>query len=310
MHLVWGRTGGRGPSHDGWKLCHVALRRRSKSLLKARMDDLAAVRAEQAARYAAAKAAEAPQADPVGSSRRKGSAPKKHVTGGAAARAGAAAGGPAAAAAAAAAVAAEEEEEEPEPKRARGAAPVVCYKAVKATTQHAPVKKKSVDQLAKAYYAASGYRDGDARGAAKVQHQFDALNRMNAVNEGRYQHTCDKSGRMTVTYRALRHDNEERVHALTRQETLDVLVAVLRKSTTTSRGGGGAGQRSITAEEQAARSSCVFWNAVRHFGSPEAAAAAASKVVQPTKAGASAAAAAPKDDDSDGDGVDAVSVSE
>ena len=229
MHLVWGRTGGRGPSHDGWKLCHVALRRRSKSLLKARMDDLAAVRAEQAARYAAAKAAEAPQADPVGSSRRKGSAPKKHVTGGAAARAGAAAGGPAAAAAAAAAVAAEEEEEEPEPKRARGAAPVVCYKAVKATTQHAPVKKKSVDQLAKAYYAASGYRDGDARGAAKVQHQFDALNRMNAVNEGRYQHTCDKSGRMTVTYRALRHDNEERVQALTRQETLDVLVAVLRK---------------------------------------------------------------------------------
>ena len=296
------------------------MRRRPKSLLNARMDNLAAVRAEQAARYAAAKAAEAPQTGPVGSSRRKGSAPKKHVPGGAAARAGARAGGPAAAAAA---VAAEEEddeeEEEPEPKRACGPAPVVCYKAVKATTQHAPVRKKSVDQLAKAYYAASGYSGGDLRGAAKVQHQFDAVNRMNAVKEGRYQHICDKSGKMTVTYRALHHDNEERVQALTRQETLDVLVAVIRMSTTTSRGGGSAGQRSITPEEQAARSSCLFWNAVRHFGSPEAAAAAAaaSKVVQPTKAGAPAAAAAPMDDDSepedDGDGVDnvdAVSVSE
>lgn len=264
---MWGchRCGGRGTrgcrSFDGllatWR--HSIPRTARLDARTTGMDELAAVRAEQAARYAAAKAAEPEQERAVGSSKRKTSLPKKHTPGGAA-------GGPGAGVAA--------EKSAPAAKHARGSAP----KALAVPTKHARVTTLSVDALATAFYT-SGSGTGDAH--TRLQSQGDAENRVRAVEDNKY--TCDdaKGGRLTVTYRAVRHDIEERVQALSREETLDVLVAVVRRATTSRRGGGGAGLHLIAPREQAARSSCVFWNAVRHFGSPRAAAEAARDVVQP-----------------------------
>jgi hypothetical protein len=218
-------------------------------------DQLAARAAEQAARYAAARAAEAPQTG--GSSRRKGNQPKKHVPGGAAAPAGTAAGGPAAAVAA-------------KPALLVDAARLVL------PTKHGRVKPLSVEALATAFYT-SGSSDADAR--TRLQNQADAECRVRARESGKFLLDDTKGGRLTVTYRAVRHDIVERLQAITKEETVNVLVAVVRRATTSRRAGSDVGLRLITPGEQAARSSCVFWNAVRHFGSPEAAAEAASKAL-------------------------------
>jgi hypothetical protein len=102
-------------------------------------------------------------------------------------------------------------------------------------------------------------------------------NRVRAAEEGKCSFE-EKAGRLTVTYRAVRHDIEERVQALSRETTLDVLVAIMRRATTQRRTES-AGFHLIQPREQASRSHTVFWNSVRHFGSAHAAASAAKNII-------------------------------
>jgi hypothetical protein len=218
-------------------------------------DQLAAVRAAQAQRFAASR-----DAEPIntGSSKRKASVPKKHNRG-------AAAGSDTAAKVAGHAVAAAVA-----PLIARASAPKPVV-----PTKHARVNTLSVEELTLAYYTAGG---GGTDVQQRVQSQSDVENRVRAAEEGKCSFE-EKAGRLTVTYRAVRHDIEERVQALSRETTLDVLVAIMRRATTQRRSAGSAGFHLIQPREQASRSHTVFWNGVRHFGSAQAAASAAKDII-------------------------------
>lgn len=121
--------------------------------------------------------------------------------------------------------------------------------------------QKSVTQLALAYYTAGG--DGEDT----IQREGDAQNRLRC--EASAVRTV-RGARLTVQFRGLRHDLEEVVQALTREETLGVLAAVL------ARGGlRGAASHLLEPHAMASRSPTVYWNAVHLFGTVRAAAEAA-----------------------------------
>jgi hypothetical protein len=86
---------------------------------------------------------------------------------------------------------------------------------------------------------------------------------------------CEKSavfsvtaGRLHVQFRGLRHNLEEIVQALTRDEVLAVLRAVLAKSSARRQA---AAAHLLEPHSMASRSPTVFWNAVHAFGSVAAA---------------------------------------
>ncbi len=81
------------------------------------------------------------------------------------------------------------------------------------------------------------------------------------------------AGRLTVRFRGIRTALEERVQALSREEVLALLRALLARGGSSARRGAAA--HLLAPREMAARSPTAFWNAVRWFGGAEAAARAA-----------------------------------
>jgi hypothetical protein len=121
-----------------------------------------------------------------------------------------------------------------------------------------------------AYYLNAG--GGGA--AERLQREGDAAARLAAAPPA-LSFSC-AAGRLTIRYRALRHDLEERVQALTSEALLQLLRAVRARGSSASRRAAPCASAALLAErEMAARCPCAFWNAKRHFGSAEAAVAAA-----------------------------------
>jgi hypothetical protein len=221
-------------------------------LRRALMDQLAAVREAQARRFAeqkaAAAAAEQAAAPAGGSSRRKGSAPQKRVP------------------IPAAPPVAEVEEEEDEPEQDDVHEPVLKrLKSAPAPTKRARITTLSVEDLARHYYTNEAGSDG------VLQREGDAQNRLRSAEAGTVAFSAS-AGRLTVVFRGLRRELEERVQELSKEEVQEVLRAVLGKSS--SRRSASAGHL-LAPLEMASRSPTAFWNAVRHFGSAKAAAEAA-----------------------------------
>lgn len=150
-------------------------------------------------------------------------------------------------------------------------------KAVAAPAKRARVRTCSVAELAVAYYL-----NTEGGGAAeRLQRSGDAEARLAsaaaappAPASARTPAFSVAADRLTVRYKALRTALEERVQALSRQETVELLRAVLARGGSGSRGAAAA-THLLAAREMAARSPTAFWNAVRHFGSADAAAAEA-----------------------------------
>ena len=144
---------------------------------------------------------------------------------------------------------------------------------VAAASKRPRVRTATVAELATAYYLAA--QGGTA--AERLQSQGDAEARLAAAGcvppAPRAPSFAEAAGRLTVRYKALRNVLEERVQALSRDDTVLLLRAVLQRGSSGSRAAAAA--HLLAPREMAARSPTAFWNAVRHFGGAEAAAAAA-----------------------------------
>ena len=147
---------------------------------------------------------------------------------------------------------------------------------VAAASKRPRVRTATVAELATAYYLAA--QGGTA--AERLQSSADVEARLAAAAcvppappSARTPSFAEAAGRLTVRYKALRTALEERVQALSRDHTQQLLRAVLLRGSSGSRAAAAA--HLLAPREMAARSPTAFWNAVRHFGGAEAAAAAA-----------------------------------
>jgi len=172
----------------------------------------------------------------------------------------------------------EEEEEEEDPSAVAAARASLARSLAPPAAVAAPAKRQRVKTCTPAELAVSYYLAADAGGAAeRLQRSGDAEARLAAAAcappappSARTPAFAAAAGRLTVRYKALRTTLEERLQALSRDQTLEVLAAVLARG-----GARGSAQHLLAPREMATRSPTAFWNCVRHFGSAEAAAAAA-----------------------------------
>ena len=139
-------------------------------------------------------------------------------------------------------------------------------KSAPAPQQHARITTASIDDLASKYYLNDSSADGSI-----LQREGDAQNRLRSAEGGTVVFSA-ASGRLTVVFKGLRKELEERVQELSREEVLALLRAVLGKSSSRRQA---SASHLLTPLEMASRSPTAFWNAVRHFGSAKDAAEAA-----------------------------------
>lgn len=251
-------------------------------------EDLAAARAAQAARWAAAKAAEATSPAPAaaGSSRRKaGAQPKRGGRSTAAAAAEAprpppgdddGGGGPGGAPGSA-------DEKDDDGGATAGDddgadfTASLLRRAVGGGGAARPAKRLRVASLSADALAALVCTDGSAASDAPLQREGDAAARMAAAAERRAAFAfADGGWLLVVCYKAIRTQLEERVQALSRDEVVDVLRRVAARGSSRRR----AASSLLSPRSLALRCPALFWNAVRHFGGCEAAAAAAAQPLQ------------------------------
>jgi hypothetical protein len=175
----------------------------------------------------------------------------------------------------------EEDEEEEDPSVVAAAKASLERSLAPPAAVAAPAKRPHVRTCSVAELAVAYYLNTEGGGAAeRLQRSGDAEARLAsaasappAPASARTPAFAVAADRLTVRYKALRTVLEERVQALSRQETVELLRAVLARGGSGSRAGAAA--HLLAAREMAARSPTAFWNAVRHFGSADAAAAEA-----------------------------------
>lgn len=261
------------------------------------MDALAALRAEQAARFRAAKAADAPpprsggveggsadggaQGAQGGGSRRKKAPAKRPTSASAVCQAGARVatlhgGRMAKTKLAAKARGVVTLHDKPAPQKRRAAAnEAPGAKAAKRTR----VTFKDAAALAAELYGGGAQAEGAGGASAisqMINQQGEAANRIGAVAAGKHdlealpRREGAKCAQLRARFPGLRKLLEERVQLLSPEEIAAVVRAVRERGSTRSRGGG-ATTRLLSAETVAARSPALFWSCVHAAGSVEAA---------------------------------------
>lgn len=137
----------------------------------------------------------------------------------------------------------------------------------KRPTKHARITTRTPEEVARDFMV-----DSLAAQSSSIQREGDAAVRLSAVESGKAVF-AESAGRLTVVFRALRHDVEERVQLLSRSEVLAALRAVASRGSSSRRGAGSSAL--LRPHALALRSPTLFWCAAHAFGTAEEALKAA-----------------------------------